>query len=250
VARTALTSLVSRISAPRLPRSVTSLKRSATSPFFSVIFLEGGQVDVHRREVGVELLHRGAHLLAATVDRGGEGVQRGTEVAGADGAEEREEPAEHLTELHGGGDPLRRDDGAVLQSRATPSSRRHERDEPLPEQGRGQDLGPDLLGDLLRRLRLEPELDHRRVAGLVDVPHLPDEHPVVADVPVLGELEAGPVGVQGHDGEVGEHLVVDRERQRQQERRHDEVHDPGHRQLAVLPWIVVATHHDEHGVIP
>jgi hypothetical protein len=207
-------------------------------------------VDVHRGQVGVQLVEGPAHLLAAAVDRRGQRVEGGAEVAGAHRTQEREEPAEHPAELDGGGDPLGGHHRAVLDPEPAPATGGDERDEPLAEQGRRQDLGRHLLRHRRREVRLEPQLDHRLVAGLVDVAHLADEHPVEPHVAVLGELQPRPVGLQRDRGEVGERLVVDRQGQRHEQPRHGEVRDPGDQELAALSRVVVATHHDEHRRYP
>ena len=64
---------------------------------------------------------------------------------------------------------------------------------------------------------LEGDLDHRLLAVLGDLADLADEHAVDPDVAELRELEAGPVGLDGDHRDVVEDLLVDRDRERDQQ---------------------------------
>jgi hypothetical protein len=209
---------------------------------------QGRQVVVDHPEVLAQVVHRRADLLATALERGRQRVERRVEVGRTHGPQQREQVGEDLAELDVGGDPVGRDHVAVLERVGGGVGGSHELDELLAEERRGQDLHRDVGGDLPRRVRPERDLDLGLLAVLRDPADLPDEGAVEAHVAELGELEARPVGPDRDRGDPVELLVVDGDRQPDEQAHHHDERDAGQQQPVVLLGGVVVDV-DEHQAV-
>ena len=158
-----------------------------------------GRCVVDRAEVGVELVQGLAELLAAAVERGGERVERGVEVGGSDRAQQREQVGQDLAQLDVGVDPVGRDDVAVLERRlATGSSGGTNEMNFWPNSVVGRISTSTLAGISSAASGSSADLMTACSPSWSMLADLADQGAVEPDVAELGELEAGPVGLDGH----------------------------------------------------
>ena len=141
--------------------------------------------------------------------------------------------AEHLLRLE-------RALGAVLGDHVAGLDRRTgirrglERDVLLTEDRLGQDLRRDVLRDLAHHARVEGEghadafavrVGARVAGGDIDVADLADDQPAFLDVGRSLQLVAGVIGLERHEHDGRELLLVDRDRQPDQRPDHHQVPD-------------------------
>ena len=129
------------------------------------VLAQGRQLDVHRlRGSRPATTKRVAELVTLALQGVRERVERGVQVGGAHGAQERVEVGEDALQLDVRLHPARGDDRAVLHgARRRPGIGRHELEEVLPEQRRGQDPHADVVGDGACRVGAQRQRDHRPV---------------------------------------------------------------------------------------
>ena len=135
------------------------------------------QVVVDLAEVGVELVHGLAELLAAALERGGQRVERGVEVGRPHGAQQREQVGEDLAQLDVGLDPVGRDHVAVRRAAST-TGRRGGRSEMnfWPNSVVGRISTVDVRrGSRSACVGLERDRDDRLLAVLADLADLADQ---------------------------------------------------------------------------
>ncbi len=186
---------------------------------------EGGQVRIEAVQIVLHAREVVADPVAAPLEGGGERGERGVELAGLHGPQQRQQVVHQLLELDADAGAVLGDDIAGADGPGRGARGRDQVDVLLAEQRLGQQACVRVGRDGRDVLRLERDVERRlRPVGMHRA-HLADQQPAQLDVGARIELVAEAVGLQLDPYGRGEHLLVHGDGQGQQQREHGEEHD-------------------------